>query len=85
MTESIQERNKTSVTVNDLLTLAVHAHGGLARWNQLNRHQYTVDVLGSAPGLNHALDYHEVQGIMVPRKRRVYATTLKSKRSPRRF
>jgi hypothetical protein len=39
----------------------------------LRRHEYTVDVLGGAPGLNYALDYREVQGIMVPTKRRVYA------------
>jgi hypothetical protein len=28
---------------------------------------------GGAPGLKYALDYREVQGIMVPTKRRVYA------------
>lgn len=39
----------------------------------LRRHEYTVDVLGGAPGLNYALDYRDVDGIMVPVTRRIYA------------
>jgi hypothetical protein len=39
----------------------------------LRRHDYTVDVLGGAPGLNYASDYREVDGIIFPTKRRVYA------------
>ena len=39
----------------------------------LRRHQYTVDVLGNAPGLNYASDYRSVSGVMVPTKRRVFA------------
>jgi hypothetical protein len=39
----------------------------------LRRHDYTVDILGGATGLNYALDYRYVDGIMVPTKRRVYA------------
>ena len=39
----------------------------------LRRHDYTVDVLGGATGLNYASDYHDVDGIIVPTKRRVYA------------
>ena len=39
----------------------------------LRRHQYTVDVLGNAPGLNYAADYRSVSGVMVPTKRRVFA------------
>ena len=39
----------------------------------LRRHDYTVDILGGATGLNYALDYRDVNGIMVPAKRRVYA------------
>jgi len=39
----------------------------------LRRHDYTVDVLGGAPGLNYASDYREVDGIFLPTKRRVYA------------
>jgi hypothetical protein len=39
----------------------------------LRRHDYTVDILGGATGLNFASDYREVNGIIVPAKRRVYA------------
>jgi len=39
----------------------------------LRRHEYTVDVLGNAPGLNYASDYRVVNGIMVPHKRRVFS------------
>jgi hypothetical protein len=39
----------------------------------LRRHDYTVDILGGATGLNYASDYRDVSGIMIPTKRRVYA------------
>ena len=39
----------------------------------LRRHDYTVDILGGATGLNYATDYRDVDGIIVPTKRRVYA------------
>jgi hypothetical protein len=39
----------------------------------LRRHDYTVDILGGATGLNYASDYRNVEGIIVPAKRRVYA------------
>ena len=39
----------------------------------LRRHDYTVDILGGAPGLFYASDYREVDGIFFPTKRRVYA------------
>src|ERR1700722_17206299 len=39
----------------------------------LRRHDYTVDILGGATGLNYASDYRDVGGIMVPTKRRIYA------------
>jgi hypothetical protein len=39
----------------------------------LRRHDYTVDILGGATGLNYASDYEDVDGIVVPTKRRVYA------------
>jgi hypothetical protein len=32
-----------------------------------------VDILGGATGLNYASDYRDVDGIIVPTKRRVYA------------
>lgn len=39
----------------------------------LRRHDYTVDILGGATGLNYASEYRNVDGIVVPTKRRVYA------------
>jgi hypothetical protein len=39
----------------------------------LRRHDYTVDILGGATGLNYASDYRDADGIIVPTKRRIYA------------
>jgi hypothetical protein len=39
----------------------------------LRRHEYTVDILGGAPGLNYATDFKDVDGIWIPAKRRVYS------------
>jgi hypothetical protein len=39
----------------------------------LRRHDYTVDILGGATGLNFASGYQDIDGIIVPTIRRVYA------------
>jgi hypothetical protein len=39
----------------------------------LRRHDYSVDILGGATGLNYATEYREVDGLMFATKRRVYA------------
>ncbi len=39
----------------------------------LRRHDYTVDILGGATGLNYASNYLEVDGLMFPTRRRVFA------------
>jgi len=39
----------------------------------MRRHDYTVDILGGAPGANYVSDYRDVQGIMMPTRRRIYA------------
>jgi hypothetical protein len=39
----------------------------------LRRHDYTVDILGGATGLNFASNYTDVDGIMIAMRRRVYA------------
>ena len=44
----------------------------------LRRHDYNVDILGVAPGFNYASDYREVDGIVFPTKRRVYAHEIES-------
>ena len=39
----------------------------------IRRHDYTVDILGGATGLNYASEYRDVDGIIFPAKRRSYA------------
>jgi hypothetical protein len=39
----------------------------------LRRHEYTVDILGGAQGVNYAYDYRDFDGIMVPTTRRVFS------------
>jgi hypothetical protein len=39
----------------------------------MRRHDYTVDILGGATGANYPCDYHNVQGLMMPTRRRIYA------------
>ena len=39
----------------------------------LRRHDYTVDILGGATGVNYATNYRNVDGIIVPTTRRIYA------------
>lgn len=41
----------------------------------LRRHDYTVDILGGGTGLNYATDYQDIDGIIFPMTRRVYAYT----------
>ena len=48
----------------------------------LRRHDYTVDVMGGAPGSNYAADYCNVGGIVVPTKRRVYAPDANKRKIP---
>jgi len=38
----------------------------------LRRHDFTMDILGGAPGLLHATDYRDVDGIIIPATRRAY-------------
>jgi hypothetical protein len=48
----------------------------------LRRHEYTVDVLGGATGLNYAHDYRKADGISVPMKRRVYSHDADKRKIP---
>jgi len=48
----------------------------------LRRHEYRVDVLGGAPGLNYAHEFREVDGILVPMKRRVYSFDTNKRKIP---
>jgi hypothetical protein len=38
----------------------------------IKRHDYSVDVLGGSTAAHYLSDYVDVQGIMIPTKRRVY-------------
>ena len=48
----------------------------------LRRHEYRVDVLGGAPGLNYAHEFREVDGISVAMKRRVYSFDTDKRKIP---
>jgi hypothetical protein len=48
----------------------------------LRRHDYTVDILGGGTGLNYATNYLDVEGIIFPTTRRVYAYTGDYQRVP---
>ena len=48
----------------------------------LRRHEYTVDILGGAQGVNYAYDYRDFDGIMVPTKRRVFAYDAAKRKIP---
>jgi hypothetical protein len=48
----------------------------------LRRHEYTVDIMGGAPGLNYAAKYRNADGILVPTQRRVYAYNEKKEKIP---
>jgi hypothetical protein len=40
----------------------------------LRRHDFTIDVVGGAPGQLYAADYRDVDGIVIPTTRRAYAS-----------
>jgi hypothetical protein len=40
----------------------------------LRRHDFTIDIVGGAPGQPYATDYRDVDGIVIPTTRRAYAS-----------
>lgn len=57
-------------------TVASHSREQISYFGEdglLRRHDYTVDVMGGAQGANYASDYRDVNGIIVPASRRVFA------------
>jgi hypothetical protein len=48
----------------------------------LRRHEYVVDIIGGARGLNYAFDYREVNSIKVPTTRRVVGFDDKKRKIP---
>jgi len=56
--------------------IASHTREQISYFGQdglLRRHEYVVDIMGGARGLNYAYDYRKVDGVMVPVTRRVVA------------
>jgi hypothetical protein len=65
--------------MNELLTKILEAHGGLDRWNKLERvdativsHDYQVDIAGGFGAAQLTTDYVTANGIRLPTKRRAY-------------
>jgi len=55
--------------------IASHCHEQISYFGPdglLRRHEYVVDIMGGARGMNYAYDYQNVDGIMVPLTRRVF-------------
>ena len=48
----------------------------------LRRHEYTVDVMGGARGVNYASEYRDFGGILVPTKRRIYGCDEQKQKIP---
>jgi hypothetical protein len=56
-------------------TVASHTRSQITRIGPdglIRRHDYAVDLLGGASGMNYASEYREIDGIMMPTRRRVY-------------
>jgi hypothetical protein len=54
--------------------IASHTREQISYFGQdglLRRHEYVVDIMGGAKGLNYAYDYREINGIKMPTTRRV--------------
>jgi hypothetical protein len=72
--ESVEQWRPLRVIVPD--SIASHSREQVAYFGPdglLRRHKYTVDIMGGTAGLNYAADYRNVDGTMVPTKRRVLA------------
>ena len=73
-TENGEEWRRLKVTFPD--RIASHTKTQVTHFGPdglMRRHDYTVDILGGATGANYISDYRDVQGIMMPTKRRIYA------------
>jgi hypothetical protein len=71
--ENGEEWRRLKVTFPD--TVASHTREQVSYFGPdglLRRHDYTVDILDGTTGANYALDPEEINGIVVPTRRRVY-------------
>jgi len=81
--ENGEQWRPLKVTVPD--SVASHSREQVAYFGPdglLRRHAYTVDIMGGAAGLNYASDLRNVDGIVVPTKRRVYARDANNQKIP---
>src|SRR6202140_1612295 len=81
--ENGEQWRPLKVTVPD--SVASHSREQVAYFGPdglFRRHAYTVDIMGGAPGLNYASDLRNVDGIVVPTKRRVYASDANNQKIP---
>jgi hypothetical protein len=81
--ENGEQWRPLKVTVPD--SVASHSREQVAYFGPdglLRRHAYTVDIMGGAAGLNYASDLRNVDGIVVPTKRRVYASDANNQKIP---
>jgi hypothetical protein len=81
--ENGEEWRQLRVIVPDYI--ASHSREQVAYFDPdglLRRHEYTVEVMGGASGLNYAADYRNVDGIVVATKRRVYAADANKQKIP---
>jgi len=72
--ENDEQWRRLQVTFPD--TVASHTRTQITHFGPdglMRRHDYTVDILGGATGANYVSDYREVQGIMMPTRRRIFA------------
>lgn len=81
--ENGEQWRPLKVTVPD--SVASHSREQVAYFGPdglLRRHAYTVDIMGGTAGLNYASDFRNVDGIVVPTKRRVYARDANNQKIP---
>jgi hypothetical protein len=81
--ENGEQWRPLKVTVPD--SVASHSREQVAYFGPdglLRRHAYTVDIMGGTAGLNYASDLRNVDGIVVPTKRRVYARDANNQKIP---
>ena len=72
--ENAEVWRRLKVTFPD--SIASHTREQISYFGEdglLRRHDYTVDVMGGAQGANYASNYRNVNGIMVPMSRRIFA------------
>lgn len=82
-TENGETWRRLKVTFPD--TVASHTREQVTYFGPdglMRRHDYAVDVLGGATGAQYIDDYRDIQGLMVPHRRRVYPVGADNRAAP---